>query len=818
MKISYTWLKDYLNTTLTPETIGEILTDIGLELEGMEIVESIKGGLKGIVTGEVLTCAKHPNADKLSVTTVDIGTGMPLHIVCGAPNVAAGQKVLVATEGSEVFGRDGVAFTIKKGNIRGEASEGMICAEDELALGTSHDGIMVLPDNVKPGLPAAEYFNVRSELVFEIGLTPNRSDATNHIGVAKDLFAAIRYRNLDPFAKFDLPQTNIKLDVGNDSRLKVEVWNQSACPRYCGLIIENIKVGESPEWLKERLMSIDQRPINNVVDITNFILHESGQPLHAFDLDKIEGNGILVRNLPEGTPFTTLDGVERKISGEDLMICDGNSKPLCIAGVFGGQDSGVTENTTRIFLESAHFGAYSIRKTSTRHLLRTEAAKCFEKGSDPEATIFALKRAASLLQEIAGGKVSGTLTDIYPETIGRRKVKITYRRINELIGIEITPERVKNILSLLDMDILIEEQDCLTISVPTNKTDVIREVDVIEEIFRIHGLNEIPTDNRMSFSYNSGSYPDPVVLKSDISKMLASAGMHEIMSVSLTQSAYCEKAFPFPKDHLVYINNTGNAHLDIMRPTMLISGLEALLHNLNRQQHNQQNQYRFFEFGRVYSKQETGIEEKDQLALFMTGNRWPESWVNTDKSKLVFADIKTIVDFVIKKTGLSGFQESGFRNEYFEEGLQWHRGPVVLAYAGRIKPKIARQMDIKQEVWAAVIEWGQLLKLVGKQAVHVAEINKFPSVRRDLALIVEKSVKFSDIAKIANKAAKPLLKEMNLFDVYENNQQLGETKKSYAVSFIFEQMNGTLKDDEIEQLMQKVRKSCEDQLGAFVRQ
>ncbi len=818
MKISYTWLKEYLKTELNPETLGEILTDIGLELEGMETVESIKGGLKGIVIGEVLTCAKHPNADKLSVTTVDVGDGSPLHIVCGAPNVAAGQKVLVAKEGAEVFGKDGSAFTIKKGNIRGEASEGMICAEDELGLGTSHDGIMVLPATASVGMNAAEYYQVQSDQVFEIGLTPNRSDATNHIGVARDLFAAIKYRNLDQHASFKLPETFESLMTGEDKRLKVAVENIADCPRYSGMIFENLKVEESPEWLKTRLLAIDQRPINNIVDITNFILHETGQPLHAFDLDKIEGAGIKVKNLPEGTLFITLDGIERKLSQNDLMICDANSKPLCMAGVFGGQESGVTEQTTRIFLESAHFGASTIRKTSTKHLLRTEAAKCFEKGSDPEATVVALRRAASLLADIAGDIAGETLIDIYPEPIQRKKVKIHYHKINDLIGIEITPDQIKNILQLLDMNIIVEEKDNLTITIPTNKTDVLREVDVIEEIFRIHGLNEIPMDNRLSYSYNSGIFPDPMVVKSNTAKMLASIGFHEIMSVSLTQSSYFEKTMPFPKEDLVFINNTGNVHLDVMRPTMLISGFEALVHNLNRQQHNQQNQFRFFEFGRVYSKCEGKIIEKDQLALFMTGNRWPESWTNTDKSKLTFADIRSNIEFVLKKAGLSGFQETPFSNEYISDGIQWHRGPLVLAYAGKIKPSITRQMDIKQDVWSGIVEWNQLLKLAGKQSLHVTEINKFPSVRRDLALIVEKSVKFSDIAKIANKVAKPLLKEMNLFDVYENNQQIGETKKSYAVSFIFEQMNGTLKDEEVEQLIQKVRKNCEEQLGAFVRQ
>lgn len=816
MKISYNWLSDYLKTNLSPETIGEILTDIGLELEGLETVESIKGGLKGIVVGHTLSCERHPNADKLSLTTVDIGNGTPLHIVCGAPNVAAGQKVLVATVGARVYAKDGTAFEIKKGNIRGEVSEGMLCAEDELGLGNSHEGLLILPDDVKPGTPASEYFNVSTDYIFEIGLTPNRSDATNHIGVARDLYAAIRYRNLDE-CTFNPPEITGLDCKDEDHAIKIVIENPGDCPRYSGIIIDNIKVEESPEWLKTRLQAIDQRPINNVVDITNYILHETGQPLHAFDYDKISGHTIQVKNLPAGTPFTTLDGIERKLTGSELMICDGNSEPMCIAGVFGGQESGVTENTTRIFLESACFGASSIRKTSTAHNLRTDAARCFEKGSNPEATVYALQRAAYLFSKHTGASVSGTITDIYPVTIERKRVKIRYARINELIGTEISQENIRKILGLLDMQIVSEDLDSLTITIPLNKTDVLREVDVIEEIFRIYGLNEIPIDNRLSFSYNSGQHPDPTTVKSDISKLLAGIGLNEIMSVSLTQSAYFEKTLPIPKEQLVFINNTGNVHLDVMRPTMLVSGLESLAYNLNRQQHNQQNNFRFFEFGRVYSADQDTTREKDQLAVFMTGQRWPENWNAPDKSKLAFGDIRSVVEYVLNKTGISGYQESVHIDSEMNSGVMLHRGTQILARIGKIKSSICKAFDIKQEVWAAVIEWHEILKLMGKQPVHTVELNKYPSVRRDLALIIEKTVKFSDIAKIANKAGKPLLKDLMLFDVYENAKQIGETKKSYAVSFIFEQMNGTLKDEEVEQLMQKIRKSCEEQLGAIIR-
>lgn len=817
MKISHNWLKNYLQTNLPAEELGEILTDIGLELEGLESIQSIKGGLKGIVIGEVLTCAKHPNADKLSVTTVDILGEKILQIVCGAPNVAAGQKVLVATEGAEVFGKDGSSFTIKKGNIRSEISEGMICAEDELGLGASHEGIMVLANEAKIGMPAAEYFNVKTDHVFEIGLTPNRSDATNHIGVARDLYAAIKYRELGE-AVLKLPEM-FDLEVTKSNYpVNVLLENDIDCPRYSGLIIENIKVAESPEWLKEYLVAIDQRPINNVVDITNFVLHETGQPLHAFDLDKISGNTIRIKNLKEGTNFITLDGVERKLLADDLMICDGNSTPMCIAGVFGGKDSGVSDSTTRIFLESAYFKAGPIRKTSTKHLLRTDASKCFEKGSDPEATVSALQRAAYLFQEIMGAKPVGKLLDIYPQAVEKHNIEVRYKRINELIGVEISPDNVKRILSLLEMNIVFEEKDKLTITVPTNKADVLREVDVIEEIFRIFGLNEVPIDERLSYSYNSSLYPDPIVVKSDISKMLATLGFQEIMSVSLTQSSYFEKAIPFPKEELVFINNTGNIHLDVMRPTMIVSGLEALLYNLNRQQHNQKNQYRFFEFGRIYSKVEAKIVEQDQLAIFITGNRWPESWANSDKTKLNFADTKSYVEMVLQKFGLKNCQQVEYMDSYFAEAIEWRRGQQLFATAGKLKASVCKKMDVKQEVWVAIFNWKQLESLLAKQTVHVTELNRFPSVKRDLALIVEKSTKFSDIAKIVNKVAKPLLTDLNLFDVYENDKQLGEGKKSYAVSFIFEQSDGTLKDEEVDNLMLKLRKSFTDQLGALIRQ
>jgi len=813
MRTSYNWLKEYLHTDLNTSQLADLLTKIGLEVEGIESIESIKGGLKGIVIGEVLSCQKHPASDKgLSVTTVNIGQSSPLHIVCGAPNVAAGQKVLVATEGAEVFGKDGSPFTIKKGIIRGEASEGMICAEDELGMGTNHDGIVILPNDTEVGMHAAQYFNIETDIVFEIGLTPNRSDAMCHIGVAKDLYAAIRFRELGT-AELNIPEASAEVNIGKKLPISVEIIDKEACPRYTGIVIDNITVSESPDWLKNRLKSIGQKPINNIVDITNFVLHEMGQPLHAFDYDKISGSNIIVKRLEDKTPFSALDGTEKKLSDQDLIICDGNSNPMCIAGVFGGKDSGVTESTKRIFLESAYFSASGIRKTSTRHLLRTEAAKCFEKGTDPNNTVEALKRAVALINELAGGNPASNIIDIYEPKLHPIEVKLHYKKVSDLVGINISETQVKYILKLLAMKILFEDKESLTIAIPTNKADVKREVDVIEEILRIYGLNNLPVDNKLTYSYNNNVYPDPYVLKTDIAKLLVSNGFYEIMSLSLSQSNYFDKVMPLDKSNLVYINNTGNISFDVMRPNLLISGLEAIQYNQNRQNNN----LRLFEFGRAYTIKEDVITEDEQFALFITGKRWPENWMVNDKDKLNFYDIKSYTQLVLTKLGLSGFQETEINDEYLTEGLKWHRGPLTLAYAGKVKQSICQKMDIKSELWYAIIEWKNVLSSIKKQSIEVTELNKFPTVRRDLALIVEKSIKFADIAKIANKAAKPLLKEVNLFDVYENQQQLGEGKKSYAVGLVFEQNTGTMKDEEVDVIISEIIENCKSKLGAIIR-
>lgn len=812
MKTSYNWLKEYLHTDLSTIQLGDLLTEIGLEVEGIETVESIKGGLRGIVIGEVITCERHPNADRLSVTTVNIGQESVLHIVCGAPNVAAGQKVLVATEGAEVFGKDGLTFTIKKGVIRGEASEGMICAEDELGMGTSHEGILILPKDAEVGIPAAQYYKIETDTIFEIGLTPNRSDATCHLGVAKDLYAAIKFRELGT-VDLQLPDLSKNFIADKKLPITVEVLQKEACPRYTGIVIDNITVTESPDWLKNRLKSIGQKPINNIVDITNFILHELGQALHAFDYDKIKGAKILVKTLANDTLFIALDGTEKKLSDQDLMICDANSQPMCIAGVFGGKDSGVSENTKRIFLESAYFSASGIRKTSTRHMLRTEAAKCFEKGADPNNTKDALIRAIDLIQQFAGGHVASELIDIYDPIIKLAEVKLHYRKVSELVGINISEKEIKTIIQLMGMKILFEDKESVTISVPSNKADVKREVDVIEEILRIYGLNNLPVDHRLSYSYNNNVYPDPYVIKTDVSKLLVANGFYEIMSLSLTQSSYFDKVLSFDKSKLVYINNTGNISLDVMRPNLLISGLEAIQYNQNRQNNN----LRLFEFGRAYKTENNEITETEQFALFITGKRWPESWMVNDKDKLEFYDIKSYVHLVLSKLGLSSLQETEFIGEELTEGLKWHRGPLSFAYAGKVKHSICQKMDIKADVWYAIIDWKNVLTGIKKQSIEVTELNKFPIVRRDLALIVEKSIKFADIAKIANKAAKPLLKEVNLFDVYENQLQLGEGKKSYAVGLVFEQNTGTLKDEDVDVIISDIIETCKSKLGAIVR-
>ncbi len=812
MKVSLNWLKSYLDIQLSPEDVGDLLTSIGLEVEGMEVVESIKGGLRGVVVGHVTVCGKHPNADKLSLTKVDVGQGEELQIVCGAPNVAQGQKVLVATVGTTLYDAEGRDFKIKKGKIRGEVSQGMICAEDELGLGDDHDGIIVLPEDAPIGQPASDYYQIENDVVYDIGLTPNRSDATAHIGVAKDLAAALRInRELDVAVK--MPDTSgFKVD-NQEVSIDVKVENTTACPRYTGVTISGIKVSESPDWLKQRLTTIGQRPINNIVDITNFILHELGQPLHAFDTDKIGGNRILVKTLPEGTAFTTLDEVERKLTTTDLMICDGESKGMCIGGVFGGIGSGVTDNTTSIFLEAAHFNAKWIRRTSMHHLLRTDAATCFEKGSDPNITRYALERAALLIQELAGGTISSEVVDIYPEPVAKVEIDVKYKRVSRLIGVDIPVTEIKAILAALEMDILTEDADGLRVAVPTNKADVLREADVIEEILRIYGFNKVPISDQLRSTIVISEKPNPHQLRNHAADMLATQGFHEIMAVSLTESRYFQDILPMPEAELVYVNNTSNSHLDVMRPTMLFSGLEAVVHNQNRQHAD----LRLFEFGKSYRRTEDDFKETNHLSLFLTGRREAESWQNNGTQGTSFYQLKAYVELVLRKLGISGYQESDLQDEVFTYAMNYHRGPRSLVRFGKVQASIQRALSIKQEVFYAIFDWDAIFKALKKHKVEVKDLTKYPSVRRDLALIIDNSTKFGDIANIARKTGKSLLKAVNLFDIYENEDQLGAGKKSYAVSFVFEDPTKTLKDKEVDKIMNKLIQSYEQQLSATIR-
>lgn len=814
MKVSLNWLRQYLDIDIDPEAVGEVLTGTGLEVEGMEKVESIPGGLAGIVVGHVLECGKHPGADRLSLTKVDTGGEEPLSIVCGAPNVAAGQYVVVATVGATLHPMSGEPFKIKKGKIRGEISAGMLCAEDELGLGESHDGIIVLDKAYEAGTPAAEVYELEEDYVYEIGLTPNRSDATNHLGVAFDLAAALNV-NHDKDVAVKTPDV-AAFKVGTNAPVKVTVQDASQAPRYAGLTIENLKVAPSPDWLRTRLQSIGVRPINNVVDVTNFVLHEFGQPLHAFDLDKVVGSEIHVEKLPEGTKFLSLDEVERSLSADDLMICDGDHNPMCIAGVFGGADSGVTDGTTRIFLESAHFEAGTSRRSSMRHTLRTDAARVFEKGSDPNVVVKALKRAALLLEELAGGKVTSKLLDLYPNPIKPVEVTVRDQRVRDVIGADLARPQVQSILSSMGMNIISETDESFVVAVPTNKSEVTREVDVIEEILRIYGFDNVPIPSMITTSMVVAPQPDPNYIRELTGDLLAANGFHEMMALSLDESRYygeVEAGKQIPG--LVYINNTSNVHLDVMRPGMLMSALETVAHNHNRQQHD----LRLFEFGRTYFLKDESYGEVNHLTLTLTGQRQAETWHPTPKGKneAGFYTIKAAVELVFQRLGINNYRTAEANPEEYAYGIRYHKGPMVLADFGLVLPQHLRARQVKTDVFFADINWDNVLKVLPKKPIQVTTPSKYPATRRDLALIVNKSVTFADIERLARKAEKKLLTEVNLFDVYENEDQLGAGKKSYAVSFQLVSAERTLKDKDVDKVMRSIEGTLSKQLGAEVR-
>ena len=822
MIVSYKWLNDYVKSSLTPSEIDSTLTFSGLEIEGIEKVESIKGGLEHVVIGKVVTCEDHPDSDHLHVTTVDVGADRLLDIVCGAANVAAGQKVVVATIGTQIWTSETEYFEIKKSKIRGKVSEGMICAEDELGLGHSHDGIMVLPNDAPVGMPAKEYFGVEEDYAIEVAITANRSDATSHIGVGRDLVAAYNTQHGGNL-KLDIPSVESYKQDNNNRTINVRVEDAENCPRYSGVTITGVKVAESPDWLKNKLRTVGIRPINNIVDITNFVLMEVGQPMHAFDADKIEGGTVVVKKLPAGTLFTTLDGVERKLNGNELMICN-EHEGMCIAGVFGGRNSGVTDATTNIFLESAYFNPVSIRKTSKYHGLKTDASFRYERGCDPNVTIYALKRAALLIKEVAGGTISSEIIDVYPSPIERAKVAIDYRSMFDLMGKEIPVATIKSILSMLDIEVEAETAEGMTLRIPTNKVDVTRQCDVIEEIMRIYGYNNISFDETLNSCLSYSKKPNPNKIQNVVGDYLANNGFTEIMNNSLTKAEYYDNNADFDTANNVVLLNPLSKELNVLRQTLLYSGMECIVYNIN---HKRQSQ-KLFEFGKHYRYNPEQADNGDvtkryfeerHLALFMTGVETPESW-KLPSQPVDFYFLKAHVVNILRRlrVNMGRIVAEPAKAKYFAEGLDlvFKDSKKVIVSLGRLAKPTLKRMDCKQDVYYADINWELLLKSIPAQEVTFAEIAKNPEVRRDLALLIDKNVTFEAIEKIAYETEKKLLKKVGLFDVYEGDR-IEAGKKSYAVSFVLQDKDKTLSDKQIESIMAKLQKNFEARLGAIIR-
>lgn len=804
MKISTNWLKTLINTDLDPEEISARLTAAGLEVEGTETHESIKGGLKGLVVGLVLECSKHPGADKLSLTKVDVGGESVLSIVCGAPNVAAGQKVVVATVGTQLYPKDGESFEIKKSKIRGELSEGMLCAEDEIGLGHSHEGIIVLPPDTAVGTPIAEVFNIESDTVLEIGLTPNRSDAASHLGVARDLAAILNTQENSSNYQTSINGLQPLPEATRLNTLDILIENPQACPRYSGLVISGITVKESPDWLKNRLNAIGLRPINNVVDVTNFVLHELGQPLHAFDYDRIKGKKIIVRGARNKEKFVTLDGVTRELNEGDLMICN-ETDPMCIAGVFGGVNSGVTESTTAIFLESAYFDPATVRKTASGHGLKTDASFRFERGADPAMTITALLRATNLIFELAGGVLSMDIKDVYPEKLEPFKVAFSYFNCTELIGKEIDRGVIKNIIQNLGIGIETEGSDGLLLSVPRYKTDVTREADVIEEVMRIYGYNNVEPSRSISYTAMSDQKNDGLLLENRVGSLLEGFGFSEIIGLSLSKDSY------YPTDNNnVRVLNALSQDLNVLRSDMIYGGLEAIAWNVNRRN----NDLRFFELGKTYNKTEAGYEEHKFLTLFVTGSAFPANPYHLEqKADLSF--LKGAVVTLLEKCGAGDVKSGDSAYSNFAYGLSLSRNNKPLAELGAVSREALKKTDISQPVYYACIHWDALLKAFRKNHTRFAELNKFPSVKRDLALLIDKSVRYQQIEELAYSTEKKFLKEVNLFDIYEG-EKLGN-KRSYAVSFTLANSEATLTDKQIDGVMEKLISNYKEKLGAELR-
>ncbi|CAM3087170.1 phenylalanine--tRNA ligase subunit beta [Flavobacterium frigoris] len=806
MKISYNWLKQFIKTDWNSEETAALLTDLGLEVEVVEKYQSIKGGLEGIVVGHVLTCIPHPDADRLKITTVDLGNGVPLQIVCGAANVDAGQKVPVATIGTVLYDGSGVAFTIKKGKIRGQESHGMICAEDELGLGTGHDGIMILDNSIVAGTKAADVFKIENDEVFEIGLTPNRADAMSHLGTARDLKAGLLQRGVN--VEFITPSvSNFRVDM-RTLKIDVNVEEVLLAPRYCGVTISGITIKPSPNWLQDRLKAIGITPKNNVVDVTNYVLHELGQPLHAFDASKINEK-IIVKTLPSGTKFTTLDDVERTLHEEDLMICD-EKGPLCIAGVFGGKNSGVSEHTTSIFLESAYFNPVSVRKTAKRHQLNTDASFRFERGIDPTITAYALKRAALLIQEVAGGEITSDLIDVYQKKMEDFSVFLNFGNVAKIIGQEIPKDTIKQILVSLDIKVNSFSEAGLGLTIPAYRVDVQREIDVIEEILRVYGYNNISFSKKLNATVSNSPRNEDYKLQNIVATQLNSQGFNEMMANSLTTASYVELSEKLKEEHNVTMLNPLSNDLATLRQSLLFSGLEAISYNINRRN----SDLKLFEFGKSYHKFLSGFEEHKHLTLFLTGNRSKENWTATQKPSDFFL-FKGYVDAVLARFGIQKTQNSPVTSDVFSEGIAIGAGHNALVEFGVVKKSILKHFGIKQEVFYADFNWDVIIKMISNK-IKFTEIPKYPEVRRDLALLVDENVTYDSIYTIAKQSEKSLLKDVNLFDVYEGSN-LPEGKKSYALSFIIQDSSKTLTDAQIDKIMGKLQKNFETELGASLR-
>ena len=808
MKISYNWLKQFIKVDWDAKKTGNLLTDLGLEIEGIEAFESVIGGLKGIVVGHVLECDQHPNADRLKVTSVDIGNGEVVQIVCGAPNVAKGQKVPVATIGTVLYDEDGNPSKIKKGKIRGEESYGMICAEDELGLGKSHDGIMILDKNIVAGTLGSDIFEIENDQVFEIGLTPNRADAMSHLGVARDLKAGLVRNEL--LLELITPSNSSFRVENRTHKIDVQVKDTNLAPRYCGVTISGIKVKESPKWIQNRLKSIGLVPINNIVDATNYVLHELGQPLHAFDSGKISGDKIIVKTAAKGTKFITLDGIERELHKDDLMICDAE-KPMCIAGVFGGIESGVTESTENIFLESAYFNPISIRKTAKRHSLNTDASFRFERGIDPNLTEYALMRAALLIKEIAGGKITSDVVDIYPKKIEDHQVFLNFDNASSLIGEEIPKEIIKEILTSLDIKINNVTEAGLGMTIPAYRNDVTREADVIEEILRVYGYNNIKFTEKLNASISANELIEDYQIQNKIGNQLTALGFHEMMGNSLTSPKHIDLTKALKQEHNVEMLNPLSNDLSVMRQSMLFNALEALSFNSNRKI----SDLKLFEFGKTYHQYNAGRQEPKHLSLLVSGLKNDENWTLAS-SKSTFFYLKGFVISILDRLGIANYSENGTKNEEFSEGLSFSKNGKLLVDFGIINKSITAAFGIDAETFYADFKWDEVLEEIATDNFKLKAIPKFPKVKRDLALLIDKSVTFDSLKETAQKTEKQLLKNINLFDVYTGSK-LPEGKKSYALSFTLQDEKRTLTDKQIDKIMKKLQQNFESEFGASLR-